>query len=222
MLEKLLTFDKLVLSYVQDKEKILSQISKSLKILQNQIDHYNYVKNTNPSQDFLSKFENVQTIVLEKINKRIENEMKEFIDTRTQYISLFNEMKSAAQILISDLKIGAKSLDSSKISTQQINMPEDNQVEIKSDTKSKAKCKRKSMTDKLGKSAVDSEMKCITSDGLCVVTESLKDILILENINIVKLINFSTYEMMQTITIDSFRHANEKFKTLSQLIHCFL
>uniref|UniRef100_A0A8D9ED60 Uncharacterized protein n=1 Tax=Cacopsylla melanoneura TaxID=428564 RepID=A0A8D9ED60_9HEMI len=214
MVDKLLTYQKLITSYTQEKEKILGQISKQMKILQNQIDHYNYVTNTQPSQDFLSKFENVQTIILEKIDKRIELEMKDFVQVKTQYANLFNDFKSSTHSFISDLKKEAMTLCDSSVTMKK---------DIENPNLSRGRSKRRS-SGVLNIDPTDNTQnrsQIISIDGLYVLTEILQEILVLENMNMIQLINVNNYHVVKAFTLDGFKEANAKFKTVDQLLKCF-
>ncbi|KAL1453209.1 hypothetical protein WDU94_007374 [Cyamophila willieti] len=225
MLDRLLTCQKSIISYTQEKEKILGQLSKQMKILQNQIDHYNYVRNSQPSQDFLSKFENVQTIVLEKINKRIETEMREFVQAKTQYINLFNDFKSSTLSFISELKKESmSSYDSSAKKEEIVPSVENQNDESKKDPNLlRGKSKRKSsgaLSTDLAENTQNIS-QTITLDGLYILTEILQEILVLENMNMIKLINVNNYEMVKEFTLEEFREANTKLKSIDQLLKCF-
>ncbi|KAI5723490.1 hypothetical protein M8J76_007016 [Diaphorina citri] len=178
IVEKIPPFQKYAQTYVQEKDKILIKLSKSLKVLQNQIDHYDYVRNTQPSKDFLKKFENVQKIVMEKINKRIESEMKEFVDLKNQYVNLFSDLKYSIQNFIRELKAEANLLDNFQQSIEDSSFTISNEQIEKSENKPNKKngrssSKRKSSTDKtIIEKPPDG---CMSLDGIYVVIDILSE-----------------------------------------------
>ncbi|KAI5728407.1 hypothetical protein M8J77_015772 [Diaphorina citri] len=224
IVEKIPPFQKYAQSYVQEKDKILIKLSKSLKVLQNQIDHYDYVRNTQPSKDFLKKFENVQKIVMEKINKRIESEMKEFVDLKNQYVNLFSDLKYSIQNFIRELKAEANLLDNFQQSIEDSSFTISNEQIEKSENKPNKKngrssSKRKSSTDKtIIEKPPDG---CMSLDGIYVVIDILSEVIVLENMNIIKLISVSTYDTIKVFCMDDFRKVDTKLNTVHHLLKCF-
>lgn len=231
-MDKLLAFRKCINNYVLEKGKILTKISQLLKILQNQIEHFNYVKSTKPSQDFMTQFENVQTIVLEKINKRIEKEMKVFIELRSQYVILFNELKVSVENFVKELKTEANSLktEANSLKTEANSLKNCDQIssdristiepDKKHPNKSKGKSKIKSNTSVQEKANNDLVVS-MTPDGICVVREILREIILLENMNVIKLIQSNNYEMVKVFSLDDFHKTEGKFKSVELLLKCF-
>lgn len=229
MIDKLLTFQKAIKIYSQEKNKIMINLTKLMTILQNQIEHYDYVKNAKPSQEFLLKFENVQNIVLEKINKRIENEMKDFAALRSEYMSLFNELELSVHSFIRDLKFEATSLPNSDENLQEmfglLEQTEPKRYKQTAPDKdlntTKSKPKIKSIPSEKDKAEVDSTMKCIPLGGIYVLREMLMEIMVLENINLIQLMKLNTYEMVKVFSLDEFQKVDAKLKSLDLLLKCF-
>lgn len=221
-MDKVLAFQKALKEYVDEKNKVFIKLSQLMKILQNQIEHYDYVKSTKPSQDFLAQFENVQTIVLEKITKRIEGEMKTFVDLRSQYLTLFNKLKVSVGNFIKVLKIEEDPLKTAnQVSSDTLSVSRTEELNRKDLNTFREKSKRKSNSSVKVKLNDDLVVNCMTPDGICVVREMVREIILLENLNIIKLMQMNTYEMVKVFNFDNLLNINDKFRSIDQLLKCF-